>query len=43
MTDQTSITNAGCSFDGGGDSEIKDVLLLLLSGVTEYRVKVQET
>ena len=40
ITAKTSRTRAGRRVDGGGESEIKDALLLLLSGVTEFKVKV---
>ena len=40
ITAKTSRTRADCRVEGGGESEIKDALLLLLSGVTEFKVKV---
>ena len=41
-TAKTSRTRAGRRVDGGGESEIRDALLLLLPGVTEYKVTVIE-
>ena len=40
ITAKTSRTRAGCRVDGDGESEIKDGLLLPLTGVIEFKVKV---
>ena len=39
-TAKRSRTHAGRRVDRGGESEIKDALLLPLTGVTEFKVKV---
>ena len=40
ITAKRSRTRAGCRVDRGGESEVKDALLLPLTGVTEFKVKV---